>query len=260
MASPVLPLLLLLLFASSPVHVVADAARVADDAVPVAESSDGTGAAGGMSVPASERAKTLVAKMSLNEKVAMLHGPRGPGVPGGPVPCCECKPGGASPTTQPHCTAVNKTNDENATNCAAVEKNTTAMSNSAACDAVGKSGKWCTYYSPACAYTGNVLGNSRLRIPPLHMNDGPQGYRESVYPGTTTQFPSGLAVAASWDVSVLEAWGSAMGAEFYGKGANVQLGTTTTSYSRSFTRNDPCMHTRWVPSPARTNVGCHVWR
>ena len=51
-----------------------------------------------------------------------------------------------------------------------------------------------------------------------------QGYRESTFPGTTTQFPSGLAVAASWDVSVMEAWGSSMGAEFRAKGANVQLG------------------------------------
>eukprot|EP01052_Picozoa_sp_SAG31_P009537 SAG31_NODE_503_length_14804_cov_32.491670_7_plen_230_part_00 len=182
-------------------------------------------------LPAGERAKMMVANMTLAEKVSMLHGPRGPGVPGGPVPCCECKPGGASPTTRPHCVAVNTSDVENVTNCAAVAKNDTAMSNSAACDAVGKSGKWCTYYSPACAYTGNVLGNSRLRIPPLHMNDGPQGYRESVYPGTTTQFPSGLAVAASWDVSVLETWGSTMGAEFYGKGANVQLGWLPNPYA-----------------------------
>lgn len=212
----VLSLLLaaLLALASSPHHTLAvDSMSSDDSAKPL-----------GLGRYASERAKMLVGNMTLDEKVSMLHGPRGPGVPGGPVPCCECKPGAASPTTQPHCTAVDWTNAENVTNCAAVEKNTTAMTNSAACDAVGKSGKWCTYYSPACAYTGNVLGNSRLRIPPLHMNDGPQGYRESVYPGTTTQFPSGLAVAASWDVSVLAAWGSAMGAEFFAKGANVQLG------------------------------------
>jgi len=203
--------------------VVGPVAAVSSSASTSATEADGGGWRD-RDLPAAERAALLVNNMTLGEKVEMLHGPRGPGVPGGPMPCCECKPGGASPATEPHCTAVDKSNTENATNCAAVEKNATAMTNSAACDAVGKSGKWCTYYSPQCAYTGNVLGNSRLRIPPLHMNDGPQGYRESVYPGTTTQFPSGLAMAASWDVAVLEAWGGAMGAEFYAKGANVQLG------------------------------------
>jgi beta-glucosidase len=75
-----------------------------------------------------------------------------------------------------------------------------------------------------CAYTGNVVGNARLGIPPLHLNDGPQGFRENTHPGTTTQFPSGLAVAASWDVRTMESWGRAMGKEFFAKGANVQLG------------------------------------
>ncbi len=32
------------------------------------------------------------------------------------------------------------------------------------------------------------------------------------------------AVGASWDDAVAELWGSAMGVEFYNKGANVQLG------------------------------------
>ena len=47
------------------------------------------------------------------------------------------------------------------------------------------------HYSAACAYTGNVGGNTRLGIPPIHMNDGPQGFRDSIFPGTSTQFPSG---------------------------------------------------------------------
>ena len=79
-------------------------------------------------------------------------------------------------------------------------------------------------FSAACAYTGNVEGNNRLGIPPIHMNDGPQGFRDSIYPGTSTQFPSGLALAASWDVSAVETWGAAMASEFRAKGANVQLG------------------------------------
>jgi beta-glucosidase len=32
-----------------------------------------------------------------------------------------------------------------------------------------------TIPDPTCAYTGNVVGNTRLGIPPLHLNDGPQG-------------------------------------------------------------------------------------
>ena len=75
----------------------------------------------------------------------------------------------------------------------------------------------------SCEYTGNVVGNARLGIPPLHLNDGPQGFRENTHPGTTTQFPSGLTVAASWDKKAMREWGCAMGAEFFAKGANVQV-------------------------------------
>jgi beta-glucosidase len=56
------------------------------------------------------------------------------------------------------------------------------------------------------------------------MNDGPQGFRDDNNPGSTTAFPSGLTMAASWDADLMYQWGAAMGAEFYGKGANVQLG------------------------------------
>jgi len=42
--------------------------------------------------------------------------------------------------------------------------------------------------------------------------------------GTSTQFPSGLTVGATWDVDLAKRWGGAMGREFAGKGANVQLG------------------------------------
>ena len=84
-----------------------------------------------------------------------------------------------------------------------------------------------------CAYTGNVVGNGRLGIPPLHLNDGPQGFRENTHPGTTTQFPSGLAVAASWDKKAMHDWGRAMGAEFFAKGANVQVRDIGSSASKT---------------------------
>lgn len=76
-------------------------------------------------------------------------------------------------------------------------------------------------------YTGTIAGNERLGIPTILMQDGPQGFRthESVggY-GTTTQWPSALTVAASWDVKLLNKWATAMGEEFRDKGANVALG------------------------------------
>lgn len=40
-------------------------------------------------------------------------------------------------------------------------------------------------------YVGTVKGNIRLDIPPIYMNDGPQGFRDEYRPSTTTAFPSG---------------------------------------------------------------------
>ena len=108
-------------------------------------------------------------------------------------------------------------------------------------------------------YVGRVPGIERLKIPDLNMNDGPyaahysprvtalrracqcmltiltvlraradrEGFRcsgEVCPPGSTTQFPSGLTVAHSWDPALFGEWGTAMGEEFAGKGANVQFG------------------------------------
>eukprot|EP00051_Salpingoeca_urceolata_P028005 m.484425 g.484425 ORF g.484425 m.484425 type:complete len:780 (-) comp23350_c0_seq1:125-2464(-) len=71
-------------------------------------------------------------------------------------------------------------------------------------------------------YTGNVPANTRLNIPSLNLNDGPQGFRAP--DASTTCWPSALTVSAAWDPKVSNAWGAAMGAEFWAKGANVQLG------------------------------------
>ena len=62
----------------------------------------------------------------------------------------------------------------------------------------------------------------RLGIPNMMANDGPQGFRGA--PGTSTAWPAGLAIAASFDVDAARAWGAGQGKEFYDKGANVQLG------------------------------------
>jgi beta-glucosidase len=73
-------------------------------------------------------------------------------------------------------------------------------------------------------YVGNVAGNSRLGIPAIKMNDGPQGFRDESHPGTSTAWPSAMTVGATWDEELMMEWGKAMGAEFYGKGANILLG------------------------------------
>lgn len=74
-------------------------------------------------------------------------------------------------------------------------------------------------------YTGWVHGVERLGIPELRMQDGPQGFRTYAQDdGTSTQWPSGMTVAMSWDTELMYSWGQAMAQEFRGKGANVLFG------------------------------------
>ena len=73
-------------------------------------------------------------------------------------------------------------------------------------------------------YVGNVCGIGRLGVPAIKMNDGPQGFRDNAHPGSSTAWPCSLAIGATFDRSAAEAWGAAMGDEFFRKGANVQLG------------------------------------
>lgn len=56
-------------------------------------------------------------------------------------------------------------------------------------------------------YIGVVVGIPRLGVPDLLMNDGPQGFRTKAHPGTSTQWPSGLTVAHSWDPELIRSWG-----------------------------------------------------
>ena len=78
--------------------------------------------------------------------------------------------------------------------------------------------------SGVSGYVGNVCENTRLGIPALKMNDGPQGFRDNEHLGSTTAWPCSLAIGATFDADAARKWGAGMGAEFYGKGANVQLG------------------------------------
>lgn len=78
-------------------------------------------------------------------------------------------------------------------------------------------------------YAGYVNPNFYFRnkcAMPLTLNDGPQGYNhyQKKLAGTTTQFPSLLAVAASFDVETSRRYAEAIAEEFVAKGSNVMLG------------------------------------
>ena len=62
--------------------------------------------------------------------------------------------------------------------------------------------------------------NTRLGIPGFQMSDGPHGVRF----GGATVFPTGIAMAATWDLKLVEEVGEAMGEEFWGYSKHQQLG------------------------------------
>ncbi len=69
----------------------------------------------------------------------------------------------------------------------------------------------------------NVPGVERLGIPPFGMADGPRGL--GTVQGATT-FPVGIARGASWDPSIENRVGAAMGRELRASGGNILLAPT----------------------------------
>ena len=67
-------------------------------------------------------------------------------------------------------------------------------------------------------------GVPRLGIPGIVPSDGPNGIRDAA-PGATA-FPSAVTLAASWDRTLAETYGTALGVEASGKAFNVLLGPT----------------------------------
>jgi beta-glucosidase len=74
------------------------------------------------------------------------------------------------------------------------------------------------------AYAGDVPAIPRLCVPELKLEDGPGGVGDGMT--GVTQLPSPVSVAASWDTSLAQQYGSVIGNEQWGKGANVDLGPT----------------------------------
>ncbi len=68
----------------------------------------------------------------------------------------------------------------------------------------------------------------RLGIPVLKVTDGPNGARgtEETMGTTSVCFPSGIALAASWNTDLVERVGQALGDETKAKGAHILLGPT----------------------------------
>ena len=73
-------------------------------------------------------------------------------------------------------------------------------------------------------YIGNITGVPSLCIPDIGLQDGPHGVGDGL--GGVTQMPSANASAATWDTALEQQYGSAIGAEFAGKGVQVALGPT----------------------------------
>lgn len=74
-------------------------------------------------------------------------------------------------------------------------------------------------------YAGNTMPIPRLGVPALKMQDAACGFRpprDAI--GTSTCFPSMLALSSTWDTSLVKAYAKSVAEEFRGKGANVFLG------------------------------------
>lgn len=69
-------------------------------------------------------------------------------------------------------------------------------------------------------FIGYVPAIPRLGIPELALTDGPAGVRH----GPGTAFPAPIALAATWDRSLAQEYGAALGAETKAKGQNILLG------------------------------------
>lgn len=67
----------------------------------------------------------------------------------------------------------------------------------------------------------STVGIPRLGIPKLIMADGPQGIRAH---GPACSFPSGIALAATWDPHLATLYGEALGREARARGIHIQLG------------------------------------
>jgi beta-glucosidase-like glycosyl hydrolase len=74
---------------------------------------------------------------------------------------------------------------------------------------------------PLVSYV-DTAGIPRLGIPPINLEDGPQGVADGMQ--GVTAWPSIMTVSQAWDTALMLELAVAMGAEEKAKGANIQLG------------------------------------
>jgi len=79
-------------------------------------------------------------------------------------------------------------------------------------------------FGPIAGYSRNSGCADTCGRATFRWDNGPQGFGDGTIPGTTTQWPSSLAVAATWDPALSGQFGIAMGEEFWAKGTNIQEG------------------------------------
>ena len=67
-----------------------------------------------------------------------------------------------------------------------------------------------------------AIPRAAVRVPALHLEDGPSGVAD--WQVNVTNWPSSMTMAASWDTELMQQYGAAMGSEQRGKGMQVMLG------------------------------------
>lgn len=73
-------------------------------------------------------------------------------------------------------------------------------------------------------WNGGVDGNNRLQYPPVYYQQGSQGFVDEINIGSTTVWPSILALSQAWDTDLSEQYARALGKEFREKGAGLLFG------------------------------------
>ncbi|MCZ7531657.1 MAG: glycoside hydrolase family 3 protein [Acidimicrobiia bacterium] len=113
-------------------------------------------------------------------------------------------------------------------------------------------------------------GVERLGVGALKVSDGPSGVRGERFSGTSsTSFPCGTALGATWDTGLVRLVGEAMGDEARGKGVHVVLAPTVNIHRHPLAgRNFECysedpylsarMSVAFVEGVQSRGVGCSV--
>ncbi len=114
-------------------------------------------------------------------------------------------------------------------------------------------------------------GVERLGLRALKVSDGPVGVRGDQWTGeaTSTSFPCGSALGATWDIELLQRIGAAIGREARAKGVHVVLGPTVNLHRTPLAgRNMECysedpllsgrLGTAWVRGLQSERVACTV--